>query len=351
MASHRIATVFGAYGHTGRFVVAELRRRGWTAVLSGRDEAKLGALGEMHPGSETRLASVEDPASLDRAVSDAAAVINCAGPFLDTAAPVAEAALRARIHYFDVTAEQRAVLAAFERFADAARAARVVIAPATAFFGAMGDLLATAAMGDWPAADEISIGVALDGWKPTRGTRSTGERNAGPRFVWSESKLSFLVDPPPTRIWDFPPPFGRQEVVGLQLSETILMSRHLETPEIRVYMNLAPLSDLHDPDTAAPRAANESGRSDQLFLMDAVARRGGESRRATARGRDIYWITAPIVAEAAERVLDGRFKGPGVAAAGELFDARDFLGSLAPALLSLEIDGPADRRPPPEASR
>ena len=55
------------------------------------------------------MASVDDPASLDRAISGAAAVINCAGPFMDTAAPLIEAAIRGRIHYLDVTAEQPAV--------------------------------------------------------------------------------------------------------------------------------------------------------------------------------------------------------------------------------------------------
>src|SRR5438034_8614262 len=95
-ASGRPIVVFGASGHTGRFVVAELRRRGWMPILSGRDPAKLNALGALH-GLPVRPASIDDPASLDRALAGAAAVINCAGPFLDTATPVIEAALRARI--------------------------------------------------------------------------------------------------------------------------------------------------------------------------------------------------------------------------------------------------------------
>ncbi|MGH8702736.1 MAG: saccharopine dehydrogenase family protein [Blastocatellia bacterium] len=332
----RTIAVYGAVGHTGRFVVSELRRRGWTTVLSGRNEAKLRAVGGAHPGSEMRVAPVDDPAALDRAISGTVAVINCAGPFLDTAAPVIEAAVRARIHYLDVTAEQLAALAAFERFADAARDAGVVIAPAMAFYGGLGDLLATAAMGDWAAADEIRIAIALDSWKPTRGTRLTGKRNAGRRFVFSNDKLEFLADPPPTLMWNFPAPFGTQDVVSLPLAEIVTISSHLRTPEIRSYMNLAPLTELRDPDTPAPAAADESGRSSQIFLMDVIARRGSEERRAIARGRDIYAITAPIIVEAAERILDGRFKAAGVAAAGEVFDARDFLRSLSSAHLSLE---------------
>lgn len=335
MISNQTVTVFGAYGHTGRFVVAELHKRGWRPILSGRDAAKLIAAASEHPESEVRVASVDDPASLDRAIAGAGAVVNCAGPFVDTAVPIIEAALRSGIHYLDVTAEQAAVLAVFERFSRPALEAGVVIAPAMAFYGGLGDILATAAMGDWIAADEILIGVALDSWNPTRGTRLTGERSRGQHFTFSNNKLE-RADPPP-RAWNFPAPFGRQDVVGLSLAETIAISRHLRTPEIHAYINLAPIADIRNPDTPAPAAADESGRSSQIFLMEAIARKGGTERRAMARGRDIYAITAPIVVEAAQRVVNGRARTSGVITAGEAFDARDFLGSLAPAHLSFEI--------------
>ena len=61
MTSKQIVTVFGAYGHTGRFVVSEFRKRGWTPVLSGRDSDKLNAIGAAHSGLEIRPASVDDP--------------------------------------------------------------------------------------------------------------------------------------------------------------------------------------------------------------------------------------------------------------------------------------------------
>ena len=274
----RTVAVFGAAGHTGRFVVSELRRRGLTIILSGRDAAKLNAVAEAHPGSEARIALIDDPASLDRAISGAAAVINCAGPFIDTAAPLIESAIRGRIHYLDVTAEQGATLDAFERFADAARDAGVVIAPAMAFYGGLGDLLATAATGDWPDADEICVAIALDSWKPTRGTRLTSKRNTGRRFVFSNGKLEFLADPAPRRTWNFPAPFGAQDVVGLGFSEIITISRHLRTPEIHAFMNLAPITDIRNPETPEPVAADESGRSSQTFLVEAS--RAGEVRSA-----------------------------------------------------------------------
>jgi len=36
MTLNQTVAVLSAYGHTGRFVVSELRKRGWTPILSGR---------------------------------------------------------------------------------------------------------------------------------------------------------------------------------------------------------------------------------------------------------------------------------------------------------------------------
>src|SRR5207245_6252474 len=95
---------------------------------------------------------------------------------------------------------------------DLSRDAGVVVAPAMGFYGGWGDLLATAAMGEWDATDEICIAIALDSWKPTRGTRLTGQRNPGRHFIFSNNTLK-RADPPPARKWNFPPPFGEQDMV------------------------------------------------------------------------------------------------------------------------------------------
>ncbi|CAM3506544.1 trans-acting enoyl reductase family protein [Kibdelosporangium persicum] len=320
--------LFGAYGHTARFVAAELLERGFTPVLSGRDAAKLAAA---YPGMDTRVASVDDPASLDQAIAGTAAVINCAGPFAETTPPLVEAALRAGIHYLDVTGETLVAINTFDTYQDDPRVkeAGIVVAPVMAFYGALGDLLATAAIGDWPSADEISIAVALDSWHPTKGTLLAGKRRAGRRVVFTDGHLRVLAPDvaSPTGTWTFPEPFGRQEVVGeFSTTDVITISRHLETPRVNAFLNTAPLRDLSDPDTKGPRAADDSGRSDQVFLVEVAVRRGDEERRASARGRDIYAFTAPIVVEAVGRILEG--DASGVVTAGEIFDAKDFLRSL-----------------------
>jgi short subunit dehydrogenase-like uncharacterized protein len=343
MRSERTVTVFGAYGHTGRFVVSELRGRGWTPILSGRDRDKLAAFAAAHPGADVRPASADDPASVDAAIAGSAAVINCAGPFAITAAPVIEAALRARIPYLDIAAEIEANADTFEHFSGRARDAGIVIVPAMAFYGGLGDLLATAAMGDWPAADEICIAYGLDSWRPTTGTRVAGQvsrqRRDGRRIVFSDGRFEYRTDGAPVLEWSFPPPLGRQPVVGeFTMADTLTISRHLRTAQIRSYMTKRAVDDLSGPDASPPQATDESGRSAQAFLVEVVARRGGEERRAVASGRDIYAITAPLVVEAMRRVVAGLVRTAGALTAGEAFDARDFLTSLSPEPLSLRLE-------------
>ncbi|MGO4781559.1 saccharopine dehydrogenase, partial [Lysobacter sp. 2RAB21] len=65
-----------------------------------------------------------------------------------------------------------------------------------------------------------------------------------------------------------------------------------------------------------------------VFAVDVVVRRNGQTRRASAHGRDIYAISAPLVVEALQRIVDGRCKESGVVAPGEAFDALEFLASI-----------------------
>ena len=335
MGLNRRVAVYGAYGHTGRFVVAELLSHGYVPVLCGRDGDKLAALAGSYPDLETRVAPIDDAKALDYALQGAMAVINCAGPFLDTAAPVIEAALRVGAHYLDTCAEQRAVQEVMRRFSEPAKAAGLSVVPALAFFGAVADLLATAAMDDWPDADEMEILVALDSWHPTAGTRLTGARNHYRRVVVAGGELAPLADPPPTRQWTFAAPFGTQQMVALPLSEIIALHSHMRASEVHSYMNLAPLADLRDPDTPAPAASDVRGRSTQVFAVEVLVRRKGLVRRAMALGRDIYAITAPLLVEGLRRIEAGEV-GSGVLAPGAAFPAREFLESLPD--LQLTVD-------------
>ncbi|MFC7794826.1 saccharopine dehydrogenase family protein [Streptomyces cinereoruber] len=334
MGSGQLVAVFGAYGHTGKFVVAELAARGFVPVPSGRNPQALGKLADEH-GLEPRVASVDDPASLDRALAGTVAVINCAGPFAATTGPVIEAALRVKIPYLDVAAELEANLDTFAHYRERAQDAGAVIVPAMAFFGGLGDLLATAAMGDWAAADEAHIAYALSSWHPTAGTRLSGavsrERRGDVRLRYRGGQWERRTDAAPTLRWTFPKPMGPREVIGeFTMADVVTVPQHLSIPDVTTYMTAEAVRDVAAPHTPVPTATDPNGRSDQTFLVDAVVRSGKAERRATASGQDIYAVTAPLAVEALERVLTGRTKTVGVASAGEIFDAPDFLHALAP---------------------
>jgi len=343
MASVRNVAVYGAYGHTGRFVVAELQERGYAPLLLGRDRDKLRTLAREHPDVPWRHASVDDPASLDRALDGAAAVINTAGPFASTAGPVVEAALRAGIPYVDVAAEIEANLDTFARFADRARAADTVIVPAMAFYGGLGDLLATTAMGEWTTADRVHVAYGLNSWHPTDGTLASGavsaQRRGGRRVRFTGGHLRYHDDALPTLQWPFPAPLGPQDVIAeFSMADVVTIPSHLAVPEVRTFLTAKAVSDLLSPDPAPPTAVDERGRSAQTFVVDVLVRSGDAERRLSAEGQDIYAVSAPLAVEAVDRILTGRTRATGVVSAGAAFDAPDFLEALS-AHLTLHTPG------------
>jgi len=139
--------VFGAAGHTGRFVVTELLRRGIVPIAIARNLAALTSANFGDVEVTRRRASVDDVDALDRALDGARAVINCAGPFLETSDAVAAGALRSGIHYLDVTAEQPSVRATLDKYDMPAREAGIVVVPGMGFYGGFADLLVTGGPG------------------------------------------------------------------------------------------------------------------------------------------------------------------------------------------------------------
>ncbi|MEV8533792.1 saccharopine dehydrogenase NADP-binding domain-containing protein [Streptomyces sp. NPDC051211] len=341
MSTAAAVVVYGATGHTGRFIVAELRRRGIATVISGRDAARLELLAAEWGDVVVRPATVDDAGSLDRALAGAAAVINCAGPFAVTGGPVVEAALRAGIPYVDVAAEIEANVSMFADHAEAAGKADVPVVPAMAFYGGLGDLLVTAAMGEWTAADEAHVAYGLSSWHPTAGTRAAGavshERRGGRRVRFADGALQYHEDKASEQEWPFPEPLGRRTVIAeFSMADVVTVPSHLAVPEVRTHMAVEAARDLAGEDTPEPEPVDALGRSDQMFVVDVLVRAGDVERRATARGQDIYAVTAPLAAEAVERILAGRIRTTGVASAGAMFDAADFLRALSPHL-SVEL--------------
>ena len=93
--------IYGANGFTGQLVAREVAERGLKAVLAGRNAERLAAVARAVK-LPWRVVGLTDRGPLDEALADVAVVLNLAGPFRSTAAPMVNACLRTRTHYLDI---------------------------------------------------------------------------------------------------------------------------------------------------------------------------------------------------------------------------------------------------------
>lgn len=123
--------VYGASGYSGRLVARELCRLGVRPLLCGRDPRKTAAVAD-ELGLPHRVAAVDDPAALAAVVAEAPVVLNAAGPFAHTTAPLVAACLARGVHYLDIAGEVPAVAALAARHGEA-RARGVMLLPSVGF--------------------------------------------------------------------------------------------------------------------------------------------------------------------------------------------------------------------------
>jgi hypothetical protein len=186
-------------------------------------------------------------------------------------------------------------------------------------------------------ADEITTAVALDHWWPTEGTRITGERNKSPRMMVEQGRLTPIALPAQEIDWTFAQPFNIQRMVELSFSEVTTISHHIAVGSLHSYFSLGPLEEVRSATTPEPAAVDADGRSAQRFMMEVVARTGTETRRARATGQDIYAISAPIIVEAAARMLQPSFQRRGALSLGQAFEPKAFLDALASSHLAIQL--------------
>jgi short subunit dehydrogenase-like uncharacterized protein len=123
--------VYGANGYTGALIAEEAVRRGFRPVLAGRNRDALEALGR-RLGLDTRVFGLDDAGAIARGLDGIQLLLNCAGPFSRTAAPLLEACIAQRVHYLDITGEID-VFALCHRTHACAQGAGIVVAPGVGF--------------------------------------------------------------------------------------------------------------------------------------------------------------------------------------------------------------------------
>ena len=153
--------IYGANGYTGRLIAAEAARRGLHPVLAGRDAAAIGALAAGY-GAVARAFDLSNPQTAASALSGVSLVLNCAGPFSRTAAPMLEACLAAGAHYLDITGEID-VFAHCHAQDERARERGIVVVPGTGFDVVPTDCTAAMLAAELPDADELVLAFEAGG--------------------------------------------------------------------------------------------------------------------------------------------------------------------------------------------
>jgi len=137
-------------------IVERAVSRGLRPILAGRDAAKLEPLAAAF-GLPSAIARVEETDGLRRMASAAEILLNAAGPFTSTAAPLIEACLAAGTHYLDITGDPRTIEPTAAWHDDAVRRG-VMLMPAVGFDVVASDCLLAHVAQRLPGANRLRLG-------------------------------------------------------------------------------------------------------------------------------------------------------------------------------------------------
>lgn len=319
--------IYGSYGYTGRLVVHDAVSRGGSPIVAGRDGRQVSRQAT-ELGLEGRSFDLESPA-LAAHIADVDAVVNCAGPFTETAEPLFEACLEAGTDYLDISGE----FPVFERLRrrdDVAREAGITVLPGVGFEVVPSDCLATFLHDQLPEADELALGIT---GSPTvsRGTARTLLELLGTGVVRRNGRLVEVPTAFRSRRIDFGD--GPEPAVTAPWADVVTAAHSTGIETIEVYVGvpavanpLLPLADVGAwlVDRAPVRRLLEYGIDalvdgpDERQLATETAVVWGEARdsetgrtvRARMRTPNPYALTVDAALAAAERVLDGEGRVP-----------------------------------------
>jgi short subunit dehydrogenase-like uncharacterized protein len=167
--------IYGSYGYTGQLIVDLAVKEGLHPILAGRREGKLRAQARKH-NLEYRAFTLDETAKLDSALREVAAVLHCAGPFVLTFRQMAEACIRTKKHYVDISGE----IEGFEELAkmgNEAKEAGIMLMPGGGFDVVPSDCLAAYLHQQMPTATRFRLFLRGVGGGVSRGTARSAIEN------------------------------------------------------------------------------------------------------------------------------------------------------------------------------
>jgi short subunit dehydrogenase-like uncharacterized protein len=167
--------IYGSYGYTGQLIVDQALKKGFRPILAGRNEKLLRTQSQIY-NLESRVFSLNESDKLDSALLEVDAVLHCAGPFVHTYGQMAEACLRTKRHYVDISGEIPGfeVLAAMDK---QAKEAGIMLLPGGGFDVVPSDCLAAHLKQRLPAATHLRLFVRGIGAGVSRGTAKSAVEN------------------------------------------------------------------------------------------------------------------------------------------------------------------------------
>jgi short subunit dehydrogenase-like uncharacterized protein len=317
--------LYGANGYTGKLIARMVRERGLHPILAGRDKDAIEQLAA-ELGLEHRVFPLDEEAALDAALSEVSVVLHCAGPFSRTSRPMADACLRTKTHYLDITGEATVIetLAARDR---EAKSADVMLLPCVGFDVVPSDCLAAHLKRRLPSATHLALAIQGMG-RVSRGTATTMVENINRGgLIRRDGKLTPVPAAWKTREIDF----GRGAVTATTIPWGDVATAFYSTgiPNIEVYaaipakvrrmmkltrsfgslLGSQPVqSFLKKRIKAQPPGPNEEERArGKSFVWGEVTDDSGQKVVSRLRGPEGYTLTALTALAIVERVLNGQF--------------------------------------------
>jgi short subunit dehydrogenase-like uncharacterized protein len=274
--------LYGATGHTGTLIAQHARERGHRPLLAGRSAPAITALAARLSLPHRALA-LDDPAALSAALDRVDLVLNAAGPFLHTAAPLAEACLRAGVHYLDIGNELQ-VFAALYGLNERAQLAGVAIIPGVGFGVVATNCLARYVSDAVGGAQHLDVAARAATAQPGPGIAASIRENL-PYGGWTRQAGHLHQQPLGSGITTIPLPDGRCPVMPFPTGDLEAAFQATGAPDITAYSPVPASADSHDPGAASTqeyssfgwaRATGPDGATAQAWLQT------GESYAFTA---------------------------------------------------------------------
>ncbi len=326
--------VYGATGYTARLILEQLQALGVRFIVAGRNEGRLRIVGETF-GAPVRAFGLDDHDATEQNLAGVRLVLNSAGPFGTTTAPLIRACLAAGVHYLDVSGEV-APLDLASRLDAAARARGIMILPAVGFDVVPSDCLAVHLAQRLPDADELTLSIEGSNLM-SRGSALTFAEHAGiPVLARREGKLTPMLYRTQIRWTNFGN--GARATIATSWGDLVTAYHSTRIPNIEVYFEATPprvltiggnqmfgtgMRPLLRPwfkflAGMMPHGPSPDLRAAHSARIVGEARRGKRRVRSLLITREAYSFTGIAAAAVVREVLRGTVS-PGFQTPGALF--------------------------------